>query len=69
VRDDRRYLLIALGLLGTFMLGEVITAVLSGSLALLSGAAGSSRTLSPRPRPVGRHKPETTSSLSRYAAA
>jgi Co/Zn/Cd efflux system component len=35
---DRRYLLIALGLLGAFMLGEVITAVLSGSLALLSDA-------------------------------
>jgi cobalt-zinc-cadmium efflux system protein len=35
---DRRYLLIALGLLGAFMLGEVIVAVLSGSLALLSDA-------------------------------
>jgi cobalt-zinc-cadmium efflux system protein len=35
---DRRYLLIALGLLAAFMLAEVITAVLSGSLALLSDA-------------------------------
>jgi cobalt-zinc-cadmium efflux system protein len=35
---DRRYLLIALGLLAGFMLAEVITAVLSGSLALLSDA-------------------------------
>jgi cobalt-zinc-cadmium efflux system protein len=35
---DRRYLLITLGLLAGFMLGEVITAVLSGSLALLSDA-------------------------------
>ena len=35
---DKRYLLIALGLLAAFMLGEVITAVLSGSLALLSDA-------------------------------
>lgn len=35
---DRRYLLIALGLLAAFMLGEVIVAVLSGSLALLSDA-------------------------------
>ena len=35
---DKRYLLIALCLLAAFMLGEVITAVLSGSLALLSDA-------------------------------
>jgi cobalt-zinc-cadmium efflux system protein len=35
---DRRYLLIALGLLAAFMLGEVIVAVVSGSLALLSDA-------------------------------
>ena len=35
---DRRYLLIALLLLAAFMLGEVIVAVLSGSLALLSDA-------------------------------
>ena len=35
---DRRYLLIALGLLAAFMLAEVITAILSGSLALLSDA-------------------------------
>ena len=35
---DRRYLLAALGLLAAFMLGEVIVAVLSGSLALLSDA-------------------------------
>src|SRR5512135_1895141 len=35
---DRRYLLIALGLLAAFMLAEVIAAVLSGSLALLSDA-------------------------------
>src|SRR5215469_12406198 len=35
---DRRYLLTALALLVAFMLGEVITAVLSGSLALLSDA-------------------------------
>jgi cobalt-zinc-cadmium efflux system protein len=36
--SDRRYLLVALALLAAFMLGEVITAVLSGSLALLSDA-------------------------------
>ena len=36
--SDRRYLLIALVLLAAFMVGEVITAVLSGSLALLSDA-------------------------------
>src|SRR6266705_1285914 len=35
---DRRYLLIALVLLAAFMLGEVIVAVVSGSLALLSDA-------------------------------
>jgi len=35
---DRRHLLAALALLAAFMLGEVITAVLSGSLALLSDA-------------------------------
>jgi cobalt-zinc-cadmium efflux system protein len=35
---DRRYLLIALGLLAAFMAAEVIVAVLSGSLALLSDA-------------------------------
>ena len=35
---DRRYLLGALLLLAAFMVGEVITAVLSGSLALLSDA-------------------------------
>jgi cobalt-zinc-cadmium efflux system protein len=35
---DRRYLLAALALLAAFMLAEVITAVLSGSLALLSDA-------------------------------
>jgi cobalt-zinc-cadmium efflux system protein len=35
---DRRYLLTALILLATFMLAEVIVAVLSGSLALLSDA-------------------------------
>lgn len=35
---DRRYLLIALGLLAGFMLGEVVVAVVSGSLALLSDA-------------------------------
>jgi cobalt-zinc-cadmium efflux system protein len=35
---DKRYLLTALGLLAAFMAGEVITAVLSGSLALLSDA-------------------------------
>lgn len=35
---DRRYLLAALGLLSAFMAAEVITAVLSGSLALLSDA-------------------------------
>jgi cobalt-zinc-cadmium efflux system protein len=35
---DRRYLLIALGLLAAFMLAEVIVALLSGSLALLSDA-------------------------------
>jgi cobalt-zinc-cadmium efflux system protein len=35
---DKRYLLTALGLLAAFMVGEVITAVLSGSLALLSDA-------------------------------
>ena len=42
--SDRRHLLIALVLLAAFMLGEVITAVLSGSLALLSdvGAIGGS---------------------------
>src|SRR3984957_9813872 len=36
--SDRRYLLAALALLGAFMLAEVVTAVLSGSLALLSDA-------------------------------
>jgi cobalt-zinc-cadmium efflux system protein len=36
--SDRRYLLTALALLAAFMVGEVITAVLSGSLALLSDA-------------------------------
>ncbi len=35
---DRRYLLAALGLLAAFMLAEVIVAVASGSLALLSDA-------------------------------
>ena len=35
---DRRYLLIALGLLAAFMLAEVTVAVVSGSLALLSDA-------------------------------
>ena len=35
---DRRYLVIALCLLGAFMLGEVIVAFASGSLALLSDA-------------------------------
>ena len=35
---DRRYLLIALVLLAAFMLGEIIVAVISGSLALLSDA-------------------------------
>jgi cobalt-zinc-cadmium efflux system protein len=35
---DRRYLLIALGLLAAFVAAEVIVAVLSGSLALLSDA-------------------------------
>jgi cobalt-zinc-cadmium efflux system protein len=35
---DRRYLVTALVLLAVFMLGEVVTAVLSGSLALLSDA-------------------------------
>jgi cobalt-zinc-cadmium efflux system protein len=35
---DRRYLLAALGLLAAFMLAEVIVAVTSGSLALLSDA-------------------------------
>lgn len=38
VDSDRRYLLTALVLLAAFMVGEVITAVLSGSLALLSDA-------------------------------
>jgi cobalt-zinc-cadmium efflux system protein len=39
---DKRYLLIALALLAAFMLGELIVAVISGSLALLSdvGAIG-----------------------------
>jgi cobalt-zinc-cadmium efflux system protein len=36
--SDRRYLLIALVLLAAFMLAEVIAAVISGSLALLSDA-------------------------------
>jgi cobalt-zinc-cadmium efflux system protein len=36
--SDRRYLLTALVLLAAFMLAEVITAVVSGSLALLSDA-------------------------------
>ena len=36
--SDRRYLLVALALLAAFMVGEVVTAVLSGSLALLSDA-------------------------------
>ena len=38
VGSDRRYLLAALALLAAFMVAEVITAVLSGSLALLSDA-------------------------------
>jgi cobalt-zinc-cadmium efflux system protein len=38
VESDRRYLLVALALLAAFMVGEVITAVVSGSLALLSDA-------------------------------
>ena len=37
-RSDRRYLLTALVLLAAFMVAEVIVAVLSGSLALLSDA-------------------------------
>jgi cobalt-zinc-cadmium efflux system protein len=36
--SDRRYLLTALALLAAFMVAEVITAVISGSLALLSDA-------------------------------
>ncbi|HEX3514121.1 MAG TPA: cation diffusion facilitator family transporter [Trebonia sp.] len=36
--SDRRQLLVVLGLLGAFMVAEVIAAVLSGSLALLSDA-------------------------------
>jgi cobalt-zinc-cadmium efflux system protein len=36
--SDRRHLLIALALLAAFMAAEVITAILSGSLALLSDA-------------------------------
>jgi cobalt-zinc-cadmium efflux system protein len=36
--SDRKYLLTALALLTAFMLAEVVTAVLSGSLALLSDA-------------------------------
>jgi cobalt-zinc-cadmium efflux system protein len=36
--SDRRYLLTALVLLAAFMIAEVVTAVLSGSLALLSDA-------------------------------
>jgi cobalt-zinc-cadmium efflux system protein len=36
--SDRRYLLIALVLLAAFMVGEVVVAFLSGSLALLSDA-------------------------------
>ena len=36
--SDRRYLLAALALLAAFMIAEVVTAVLSGSLALLSDA-------------------------------
>ncbi len=35
---DSRYLIAALALLGAFMLGEVVTALVSGSLALLSDA-------------------------------
>jgi len=35
---DRRYLVVALALLGMFMVGEVVVAVVSGSLALLSDA-------------------------------
>src|ERR1700744_529629 len=36
--SDRRYLLTALALLAAFMIAEVIVAVISGSLALLSDA-------------------------------
>lgn len=36
---DLRYLVVALGLIGAFMLAEVVAAVLSGSLALLADAA------------------------------
>ena len=35
---DRRYLMVALGLLVVFMVGEVVVAAVSGSLALLSDA-------------------------------
>ncbi len=35
---DTRYLLVALGLIGTFMVAEVVAAILSGSLALLADA-------------------------------
>jgi cobalt-zinc-cadmium efflux system protein len=36
---DRRWLMVALGLISTFMAGEVVVGLLSGSLALLSDAA------------------------------
>jgi cobalt-zinc-cadmium efflux system protein len=36
--DDQRYLLVALGLIGSFMIVEVVVAVVSGSLALLADA-------------------------------
>jgi cobalt-zinc-cadmium efflux system protein len=36
--DDRRYLVVALGLIGAFMIVEVVVAAVSGSLALLADA-------------------------------
>jgi cobalt-zinc-cadmium efflux system protein len=63
--SDRRYLLIAVVLLAAFMVAEVITAILSGSLALLSDAGhmlsdvgaiggGAVSDLAGRPAPSGK---------------
>jgi cobalt-zinc-cadmium efflux system protein len=37
-QDDRRYLVVALSLIGAFMIVEVVVAIVSGSLALLADA-------------------------------
>jgi cobalt-zinc-cadmium efflux system protein len=51
---DRRYLLIALLLLAAFMVAEVLVAIVSGSLVLLSDAGTCSPTSAPSVGPCGR---------------